>query len=289
MTAIKIVHGLIPSSFHREAPRTKRRKTKPYSCVGMNAEHQHLRNNTNESISKSPSVLISRTLADHGIPDRLDPLSLDYLMNFDYHDGSRHCDVPTDILMAIQYGNTHQLVHRYQTRDRLAAQRNSLGESLLHLACRSGSVSVIKVLLHDFNISAFVLDAQGRSPLHTLCLATNGNIAHSTATFQTCNHLESMRILLRQSPTLILYKDKQGKVPFEYMQNCTAATSIESVWKTVNAMLFSENIVNRVVGEMMHEMEKARSSQRMTMWEKINNMIDLSGVDTAIMETGLSV
>lgn len=287
MTAIKIVHSLLSSSFHREAPRTKRRKTKSFPSCGMEVEHH--RNNSNEHLSSAPSLLISRALADHGIPDRLDPFSMDYLMDFDYHDGSRHCDIPTDILMAIQYGNADQIIHHYHSRDRLAAQRNSFGESLLHLACRWGSVAVVKRLLHDCKISAFVLDKQGRSPLHSLCLATNSSSMDGTANFQACNHLESMRLLLRESPSLILFKDKHGKVPLEYIHQSTSATSNASVWTKVNELLCSENTANRVVGAMMHEMEKSRSGQRMTMWEKINSIVDLSGLDAAIMETGLSV
>ena len=289
MTAIKIVHGLLSSSFHREAPRTKRGKTKSFPSCGMDVEHQHVRSNSDERLSNAPSLLISRALADHGIPDRLDPFSMDYLMDFDYHDGSRHCDIPTDILMAIQYGNADQLIHHYHSRDRLAAQRNSFGESLLHLACRWGSVAVVKRLLHDCKISPFVLDKQGRSPLHTLCLATNNSSMDDTTNFQTCNHLESMRLLLRESPSLILFKDKHGRVPLEYIHQSTSSTNNAPVWKKVNEILCSENIVNRVVGEMMHEMEKSRSGQRMTMWEKINSIVDLSGLDAAIMETGLSV
>jgi len=256
----------------------------------MDVEHQHVRNNNNECLSNAPSLLTSRGLADRGIPDRLDPFSMDYLMDFDYNDGSRHSDIPTNVLMAIQYGNADQLTHHYHhNKGRLEAQRNSSGETLLHLACRWGAVAVIKKLIHDFKISAFVLDKQGRSPLHSLCLAANSSSVDGFTNRQNCNHLESMRLLLRESPSLILFKDRHGKVPLEYIVQNTTITSNVPVWKKVNEILASENIVNRVAEQMLQEMERSRSGQRMTMWEKINNMIDLSGLDAAIMETGLSV
>lgn len=285
---MKIIHGLLPSQLHREAPRAKRRKTQASPCSGMDIDGsgqcQYLQNSTNGVLSTAPSLLISRTLADRGMPDRLDPFSMEYLMDFDFSDGSRQCDISTDILMAIQCGNANRLIQQYQSRDRLAAQRNSDGETLLHLACRWGSVPIIRSLLCDFNLSAFVLDKQGRSPLHSLCLVMG------TSNCRNCNHLESMRLLLQEKATLILFKDKYGKVPLEYIQQGAGATKNGALlWKIINEMLFSEQIVQRVEGEMLHEIEKSRSGQRMTTWEKINSLIDLSGVDSAIMETGLSV
>lgn len=285
MTATKIIRNLLPPSF-REAPRAKRRKP----CGGIEVERQHVQTNINAALSRAPSLLISRTLANHGMPDRLDPFAMDYLMDFDYSDGSRHRDIPSNILMAIQYGNTNQIIQHYLSKDRLAAQRNSLGETLLHLACRCGSVDIIRALLFDYKISAFVLDKQGRSPLHCLCLYMNSSNVNGSTNSRTCNHLESMRLLLKENASLILYKDTHGKVPLEYVQQGTGAANMYApLWKLVNEMLYSEDIAKRVVGEMLHEIEKSRSGQRMTMWEKINNMIDLSGLDSAIMETGLSV
>ena len=293
MTAMKIIRDLLPSALRREAPSAKRRKTQS-RCNIMEVEgseqHQHLQNSINEILFTAPSIFISRTLADHGMPDRLDPFSMDYLMDFDYSDGSRHCDMPPDILIAIQDGNVDQLIQHYKSRDRLAALRNSQGETLLHLACRWGSVAIIKSLLCDFKISASVLDCQGRSPLHSLCLSMNISSVNGTTNSQNCNYLESMRLLLQEKVTLIIYKDRQGKVPFEYIQQVNCATSNNALlWKIVNEMLCSEGIVKRVVEEMLHQIEKARSGQQMTTWEKINSMIDISGIDAAIMETGLSV
>jgi len=291
---MKIIHDFLPSALHREVPRAKRRKTQSSSCSGMEVEcsdhRYHPRNSSDETLSMAPSLLVSRSLADHGMPDRRDPFSIDYLMDFDYHDGNRRCDIPTDILTAIQSGNADQLVQYYQSRDRLAAQRNSHGETLLHLACRWGSVSIIRSLLCDCGMSALVLDKQGRSPLHSLCLIMNSSSLNRATSSRCSNYLESMRLLLRNKPALLLYKDKHGKIPLEYLQKVNGVTNNNApLWKIVNEMLCSEQIVDRLVKEMLHEAERTRSGQRLTIWEKINNMIDLSGLDSAIMETGLTV
>ena len=294
MTAIKILRDLLPSALHRETPRAKRRKTHSLSCSGMeveeNEQNDHRRNSVNEILSIAPSLLMSRNLADHGMPDRRDPFSMDYLMDFDYDNGNRSFEIPADIVMAIQYGNVDQLIQNYKNRDRLAAQRNLQGETLLHLACRFGSVAIIRSLLCGFKLSAFVLDGQGRSPLHSLCLVMNSSSVNGITNSGHCNHLESMRLLLREKPTLILYKDRHGKVPLDYIQQVNGATNNNSLlWKIVNEMLCSEQIAKRVVQEMLDEVEKSRSGQHMTTWEKINSMIDLSGLDSAIMESGLSM
>ncbi len=286
MTATKIIREFLPSSF-REAPRAKRRKMKTTPFAVGQEENHPPQMNFERPLSVAPSLFVSRALADHGLPDRLDPFSMDYLMEFDYSDGSHQCDIPCGIIMAIQQGNMGHILPHYHSRDQLAAQRNAIGETLLHLACRWGSVAVVRSLLFDCKCSAFVLDKHGRSPLHSLCMSMNSSSAARNA---LCgNHLESMRLLLQENPSLILFKDKNGKVPFEYIQQTPFSNSHAPLWTTINELLFSESIAKRLIREMMQKIEKSRSGQRLTMWEKINNMIDLSGLNAAIMETGLSV
>ena len=289
MTATKIIREFLPSSF-REAPKAKRRKMKTTPFIAGEEENHPLPMNFNGPLSVAPSRLVSRALADRGLPDRLDPFSMDYLMQFDYSDGSHGYDIPFHIQMSIQQGNISQVLQHYHTRDQLAAQRNAVGESLLHLACRWGSVAVVRSLLFDFKCTAFVLDKHGRSPLHSLCISMTSSSATANARNGLCgNHLESMRLLLKENPSLILFKDKNGKVPFEYIQQAPFSNHHALFWTAINELLFSESIVKRLIRDMMQEIEKSRSGQRLTMWEKINSMIDLSGLDAAIMETGFSV
>ena len=300
MTAIKIIRELFPCTLTRDDQRSKRRKKSEFSASqGTKVEgseqqtHQHCPDDITSTVA--PSLFAARALGDHGLPDRIDPLSIEYLMEFDYDDGGFHCeDIPTEVLMAIQCGNIGKLTHHYITREQLLAQRNSQGESLLHLACRWGSVSIVRSLLCDAQMSVLVLDRYGRSPLHSLCLAMNSRNLHGTANYPRSNHLESMRLLLQDTPTLILFKDKQGKVPLEYIQQYGGTTNNNDhnnalLHRTVNEMLFSERIVERVTQEMSHRVECSRSGRRLSALEKLNTLFDFSGIEAAIMETGLSV
>lgn len=294
MTATKFFRDFFPSVYHRDSQKTKRRKTLSSPCnIGMDIDgsdrQQHLQNVSN-SLSTSPSLCISRSLASYGLPDRLDPFSIDYLMDFDYHDCTRNCDIPAHILAAIQNGDVNQLIQHYKSKDRLTVQHNSQGQTLLHLACRWGSVAIIKSILSDFKASVFVLDKQGRTPLHSLCIGMRNSYLMGSSNSRTCNHLESLRLLLQEKATLLLFKDKDGKVPLDYFQQEYGATNENvSLWKLVNELLHSERVVERVVEAMSHQMEISLSSRKMTAWEKIDKMMDLSGIDAAIIETGLSI
>mmetsp|Transcript_10676 Transcript_10676/g.25701 ORF Transcript_10676/g.25701 Transcript_10676/m.25701 type:complete len:294 (+) Transcript_10676:160-1041(+) len=293
MTAIKVLRDLLPSAYRRDCRRNKRRKTQSLHNTGMDvddSEHQHELRNANGTQSTAPSLSISRSLASHGLPDRLDPLSLDYLMDFDYHDGSCNCDFPSQILLAVRNGYVDQVIQYYTSRNRLTVEHNSQGETLLHLACRWGSVAVIKLMLCDFKTSLFVLDKHGRTPLHSLCMGINSSSLVESTTSRTYNHLDSLRLLLREKATLILFKDKYGKVPLDYLQqaNVTMNNNV-LLWSAVNEVLSSERVVEQIVEDMSHQIEMSRCGRRMTAWERIERMMDLSGLDAAIMETGLSV
>lgn len=298
MTAIKIIRELFPCDLTRDALRSKRRKKSESSPRhGMKvegSEKQQNQHRQNGIISTAaPSLLVARALADNGLPDRIDPLSIEYLMEVDYDDGSFHSDIPPEILMAIQCGNIDTLTHHYMTRDRLVAQRNSQGETLLHIACRWGSVSTVKSLLCDAQMPVLVLDRRGRSPLHSLCLGMNSRNVQSNTNSPNCNHLESMRLLLREKSTLLLFKDKQGKVPLEYIQQSKSTTNNDHnnalLHIIVNEMLCSERTVEKVVEEMSYRVESSRSGRRLSALEQINTLLDFSGIQAAIMETGLSI
>jgi uncharacterized protein YceH (UPF0502 family) len=301
MTAIEIIQSILPS--WRESPPRAKRCRSSSSC-GMEVEDTTatseltaaFTSTSSSNTTTSPCLLISRALANHGYPDRLNPLSMDYLMDFDYDDGDIQRHIPADILMAIQEGNVNQFIHNYHQRDLIMAQRNSQGETLLHLACQSGCFSIVKFFLRDVKVSALVLDQHGRSPLHSLCMAImnmncSNDVVNDTPKF---NHLETMRILLQEKPTLILFKDKQGKTPLEYIQQLSSTTCDTNknvtICKNVNEMLHSDRVVERIVEEMSNQMEKIRSRQQMTTWEKIESMLDISGgVEAAVMESGFSI
>jgi hypothetical protein len=285
MTAIQ---SILPS-WRESPPRAKRCRS---SSCGMEVEDTTTLGLTSTSTSNttSPCLLISRALANHGYPDRLDPLSMDYLMDFDYDDGDIQRRISADMFMAIQEGNVNQFIQNYHQRDLIMAQRNSQGETLLHLACQSGCFSIVKFFLRDVKVSTLVLDQHGRSPFHSLCMAMmNINCSDDVVNDTTkCNYLETMRILLQEKPTLVLFKDKQGKTPLEYIRQLSPKSMM--ICRNVNEILHSDRVVERIVEEMSNQMEKIRSRQQLTTWEKIESMLDISGgVEAAVLESGFSI
>ena len=80
---------------------------------------------------------------------------------------------------------------------------NQFGESLLHLACRKGLVSVVKFLLVDAGVPANVRDDMGRSPLHDAFWTPTPNF-------------ELVDVILQQCPDLLLICDKRGHPPLAY-------------------------------------------------------------------------
>lgn len=292
MSSLKIISKLLPLDINREAPRAKRRKL---SCNAHSNEpqQQHSRQNISHGTSHNPpSVLVNDALANRGFPNRLDPLSIEYLMDFDYESGNHHSRISSEILEAIRNENVKWLQQYLGSQERLFVHRDSQGETLLHLACRSGSVSVVDFLLRDDHASTLVLDKQGRSPLHGICVAmqSNGMIQCTNS-----NHFECMRLLLREKPTLVLFKDKNGKVPLEYLSPQASVTFYTrhagtlELWKSVNELICAERVVEKVIEELTHRMEGLRSGRRPSVFDTINSMLDLSGLQSAIMETGLSI
>jgi len=213
-------------------------------------------------------------------------------MDFDYDSGNHHSQIPSEILAAIRTGNVNWFQQYADSIERLLSQRDSQGETLLHLACRLGSVSVVNFLLRDEHVPILVLDKHGRSPLHSICVAMQSNgMIQCTNT----NHFECMRLLLREKPTLVLFKDKEGKVPLEYLSQPPSVTfgirhaETIKLWKSVNELMCAERVVEKVIEELTHRMEGLRSGRRPSVFDTINSMLDLSGLQSAIMETGLSI
>ncbi len=82
---------------------------------------------------------------------------------------------------------------------------NKFGESILHLACRRGCIDVARFLIEKAQISVNVLDDYGRTCLHDACWV-------STPDF------ELIEMIIRESPSLIIIKDKRGFTPLQYVK-----------------------------------------------------------------------
>jgi len=277
MSAVKVIRSFLPPSLSSwEESRLKKRRKQAHEQCGHGGCYNH------NSILMTPSAVLTRSLANNGIPDRFDPLSLDHFMNFEVDEG-RSCGAITPcVVRTIELGDTHALLSLLcNTHDAnsIRRQRNAHGETLLHLACRMGSHAVVdRLLQQDIQLPTLVLDGQGRNPLHSVCLAMNSCGADNKS--NSFSFLQTLRFLLRHTPTLLLYIDPQGKTPLEYLQ-------VE--FQAVNDLLLQEGVVERVVGDISRKTERAKSRQRMTPMETVDHMVNLSGVDAAIMESGFSI
>ena len=239
-------------------------------------------NSNNEHTSRET---LMHALADRGIPSHLDPYSIDHCVHFEGSDdfaNGRTQAIPTELMTAIHHGEQQQLIQRLQdcgNSNYLKSLRTSDGETLLHLAASTACHAVVGRLLQpDMQLSTMVLDRHGRTPLHSLCLSISRK--HHDLAIQH-QHLETMRILFRHSPSLVLYMDQDKMTPLEYLHN--------SNHNEVNDLLVQEHVVERVAQEMSRQMHVAHSGQHMSAMERVDCMVNLSGVDAAIMETGFSI
>eukprot|EP00562_Extubocellulus_spinifer_P032117 CAMPEP_0178724410 /NCGR_PEP_ID=MMETSP0699-20121125/26090_1 /TAXON_ID=265572 /ORGANISM="Extubocellulus spinifer, Strain CCMP396" /LENGTH=480 /DNA_ID=CAMNT_0020375605 /DNA_START=165 /DNA_END=1607 /DNA_ORIENTATION=+ len=82
---------------------------------------------------------------------------------------------------------------------------NRFGESVVHIACRRGSLPVVKFLLDEARVSIRVRDDMGRTVLHDACWASEPSF-------------DVVEILIEREPDLLLLGDKRGHTPLAYVR-----------------------------------------------------------------------
>jgi hypothetical protein len=107
-----------------------------------------------------------------------------------------------DVLKAIRDSDIEQL-RAFHQQGRPLKCSNRFGESLLHLACRKGLVTVVDFLINEVGVPVNVVDDMGRNPLHDAFWTIEPN-------------LELVDVLVKQCPDLLLVSDKRGHTPFSY-------------------------------------------------------------------------
>jgi hypothetical protein len=81
---------------------------------------------------------------------------------------------------------------------------NRFGESLIHMACRRGDLTLVNFLVNEVRVRVDVRDDYGRTPLHDACWTPAPNFA-------------VMDVLVRAvPPELMLTEDVRGHSPFQY-------------------------------------------------------------------------
>lgn len=81
---------------------------------------------------------------------------------------------------------------------------NKHGESIVHIACRRGTVELLDFLISEAGVSTRIRDDVGRTPLHDACWTHKPNF-------------EVVMLLLQTSPELLFIVDHRGATPLTYV------------------------------------------------------------------------
>jgi len=119
------------------------------------------------------------------------PISDDELANYD-----------VDVVEATREENLDAL-HALHSNGRSLKCCNRYGESLMHMACRRGFLSIVTFLVDEAAVSIRITDDCGRTPLHDALWN------------RECQYA-IVDMLVRGEPALFLLCDKHGHTPFAY-------------------------------------------------------------------------
>lgn len=132
-----------------------------------------------------------------------------------------------DVMQAVRKGDIEYL-RSVKKLGRSLQGCNSFGESIIHLACRRGSVDLVEWLVTEGCVSLRVSDDFGRTPLHDACWKKEPNF-------------KLIDLILDQEPELLLVADKRGHLPFDY-----ARTHHWGLWIQFLEMRMKKEIRNRL-------------------------------------------
>ena len=123
---------------------------------------------------------------------------------FEKPDDSAITAFDMDAVRAIRENNVEKL------RDLLREGRsfdacNQFGESLLHMACRRGTLEVVDFFVNEAKVKVDIRDDFGRTPIHDACWTTLPSV-----------DVMSVLINALPSPSLLLAQDVRGHTPFHY-------------------------------------------------------------------------
>jgi ankyrin repeat protein len=160
-----------------------------------------VRHQKHDDTSSNPQHCLESILAERGIQNTVH--SYDSLTGF--FEETKDEEVKAyglDVLKAIRDSDIEQL-RAFHQQGRPLKCSNRFGESLLHLACRKGLLTVVDFLINEVGVPVNVVDDMGRNPLHDAFWTIEPN-------------LELVDVLVKQCPDLLLVSDKRGHTPFSY-------------------------------------------------------------------------
>jgi hypothetical protein len=107
-----------------------------------------------------------------------------------------------DVIKALRENDLPTLRDFYKAGRQLQCA-NKFGDSIIHTACRRGSLEIVQFLLKEAGLSCKVCCDYGRTSLHDACWTSSPN-------FQVIDEL------LDACPDLLYTKDKRGFTPLDY-------------------------------------------------------------------------
>jgi len=214
----------------------------------------HQTSQSSAPLAMNPSMYLSAALRNKGIPPRVSHLSLDQALYFEPY---REAQIPAPILTALR-SNDWQVLEGMEV-ELLRRQRNSFGESLMHLVCRLGLTST-QYLIEEAKISLNVRDKFGRSPLHNACLAAIPNF-------------KTVRLLLKHAPKLVIFEDNKGRTPFDYI-----SARNRCKW---SRFLSEDGILTLLQAALLKEL---RNQQKSKEGVGKDNMLRLSGAKSGLKD-----
>jgi len=109
-----------------------------------------------------------------------------------------------DVVSAVRSSNLSELQSIYNQYGKVALDTcNKFGESILHIACRRSTVSIVSYLLNIVQINPRIKDDYGRNPLHDAC-------------WRSVPEYGIVELLLEKEYRLMYSKDVRGHLPFQY-------------------------------------------------------------------------
>mmetsp|Transcript_3224 Transcript_3224/g.7073 ORF Transcript_3224/g.7073 Transcript_3224/m.7073 type:complete len:529 (+) Transcript_3224:307-1893(+) len=166
------------------------------------AQNSHPSTGDNDSDGISPQDLLVATIKARGGDATIQP-ALSIENKFHTHTEEEIASYPPTAML-IRNGDFDGLKKAHEAGLNLQAA-NKFGESLLHIACRRGYDDVATFLVEAANVTIWVRDDFGRTPLHDACWTARPN-------------LELMDLFVRRNPELLLVSDKRGNTPLDYVR-----------------------------------------------------------------------
>lgn len=160
--------------------------------------------NSNKRLAQDTSIVACRRSPFEYLMQLTKGTSIPPLSSKDFHKYSEEeADSYTmDVAMAVRTMNLEKL-KAMQSQGQLFQCSNRFGESLIHIACRRGSLEIAKFFIEEGNVSIVCKDDFGRTPLHDACWTAEPNF-------------DLMNFLIKLCPSLLFVTDKRGHSPLHY-------------------------------------------------------------------------